>query len=66
VKASYEAGRFEDVLRALTALKAPVDTFFADVMVNAEDAAVRANRQALLKRLYAVMNSVAELSRLAK
>jgi glycyl-tRNA synthetase beta chain len=47
-------------------LKAPVDTFFADVMVNAEDAAVRANRQALLKRLYAVMNSVAELSRLAK
>ncbi|HBC69546.1 MAG TPA: glycine--tRNA ligase subunit beta [Sutterella sp.] len=66
VKQAYEAGRFEDVLRALTSLKAPVDAFFADVMVNADDPAVRANRQALLKRLYTLMNSVAELSRLAK
>ena len=35
-------------------------------MVNCEDAAVRTNRQALLKRLYVLMNRVAELSRLAK
>ena len=34
-------------------------------MVNAEDPAVRANRQALLKRLNVLMNSVAELSHLA-
>ena len=36
-----------------------------DVMVNAEDSAVRAKRQALLKRLNVLMNSVAELSHLA-
>ncbi len=53
------------MLASLTPLKAPVDAFFADVMVNAEDAAIRANRQALLKRLGGLMNSVAELSLLA-
>jgi len=53
------------MLASLTPLKAPVDRFFADVMVNAEDPAVRANRQALLKRLNVLMNSVAELSHLA-
>jgi glycyl-tRNA synthetase beta subunit len=40
--------------------------FFETVMVNAEDPALRANRLALLKRLYGVMNAVAEISRLAK
>ena len=37
-----------------------------NVMVNAEDPALRATRQALLKRLYDVMNKVAEIARLAK
>ena len=50
---------------ALAALKAPVDAFFDGVMVNAEDAALRANRQALLSRLHQAMNRVADLSRLA-
>ena len=54
------------MLASLTPLKDAVDAFFANVMVNCEDAAVRANRQALLKRLYVLMNRVAELSRLAK
>ena len=53
------------MLATLTPLKAPVDAFFADVMVNAEDEKLRLNRLALLKRLYALMNRVAELSRLA-
>ena len=53
------------MLGSLTPLKTPVDTFFADVMVNAEDPAVRANRQALLMKLYNLMNRVAELSALA-
>ena len=35
-------------------------------MVNAEDLRLRANRQALLGRLYRVMNRIAEISRLAK
>ncbi len=52
-------------LKALAALKGPVDAFFDGVMVNAEDAALRANRQALLNRLHAAMNRVADLSRLA-
>ena len=52
-------------LRALAVLKAPVDAFFDGVMVNAEDAALRANRQALLAGLHAAMNRVADLSRLA-
>ena len=64
-KLLYESGGYEGMLASLTPLKAPVDTFFSDVMVNAEDPAIRANRQALLKRLGDLMNSVAELSHLA-
>jgi glycyl-tRNA synthetase beta chain len=46
-------------------LKAPVDAFFDQVMVNAEDAQLRANRLALLATLHRSMNQVADLSRLA-
>lgn len=65
-KAHYEAGRYTDLLKGLAPMKAPVDRFFEDVMVNVEDARVRANRLALLWRLHRTMNMVAELSRLAK
>ena len=65
-KILYGKREFEGVLASMTPLKAPVDAFFNDVMVNADDLAVRQNRQALLKRLYDLMNCVAELSRLAK
>ena len=65
-KLLFEKGEFEEMLASLTPLKDSVDAFFADVMVNCEDAAVRANRLALLKRLYVLMNRVAELSKLAK
>ena len=54
------------MLVTIAALRSPVDAFFETVMVNAEDLALRANRLALLKRLYGVMNAVAEISRLAK
>ena len=43
----------------------PVDRFFDKVLVNAEDARLRANRLALLARLAALMNEVADISRLA-
>ena len=52
-------------LQALAALRAPVDAFFESVMVNAEDAALRANRLGLLAQLHAAMNRIADLSKLA-
>ncbi len=63
--AAFEAGDYNASLQALAALKAPVDAFFEQVMVNAEDPALRANRLALLATLHRAMNRVADLSRLA-
>jgi glycyl-tRNA synthetase beta chain len=62
---AYEAGDYAGSLKSLAALKAPVDDFFDNVMVNAEDPALRANRLALLSQLHAAMNRVADLSKLA-
>jgi len=61
----FEAGDYTSSLRALAALRTPVDKFFDDVMVNAEDPKVRANRLGLLATLHGVMNRVADLSRLS-
>jgi glycyl-tRNA synthetase beta chain len=61
----FEQHDYAASLQALAVLKAPVDAFFDSVMVNADDAALRANRQALLAGLQAAMNRVADLSRLA-
>lgn len=61
----FEAGDYAASLQALAALKAPVDTFFEDVMVNAEDPALKANRLGLLATLHQAMNRVADLSKLA-
>jgi len=63
--AAFAAGDYTASLQALAALKAPVDAFFDGVMVNADDAALRANRLALLGTLHASMNRVADLARLA-
>ncbi|WP_259372468.1 DALR anticodon-binding domain-containing protein, partial [Ideonella azotifigens] len=63
--ALFDAHDYAASLQALAGLKAPVDAFFDDVMVNAEDLALRNNRLALLGRLHAAMNRVADLSRLA-
>jgi len=56
---------YTQALSALAQLRAAVDTFFNDVMVNADDPAVRANRLALLSELHAQMNCVADISKLA-
>ncbi|MBP6675281.1 MAG: glycine--tRNA ligase subunit beta [Vitreoscilla sp.] len=61
----FEQHDYAGSLQTLAALKAPVDAFFDAVMVNADDAALRDNRQALLNRLHQAMNRVADLSRLA-
>jgi len=52
-------------LQALAALRAPVDAFFEHVMVNADDAALKANRLGLLASLHGAMNRVADLAKLA-
>lgn len=61
----FEGGDYTASLKALAALKAPVDDFFDNVMVNADDAALRANRLGLLATLHQAMNRVADLSKLA-
>ena len=62
----FEAGDYTSSLKALAALRTPVDKFFDDVMVNADDPKVRANRLGLLATLHGVMNRVADLSRLSQ
>ncbi|BCF95853.1 glycine--tRNA ligase beta subunit [Paraburkholderia sp. PGU19] len=65
VQSQLAARQYTGALSALAALREPVDTFFNDVMVNAEDPALRANRLALLGALHQQMNCVADISRLA-
>ena len=65
VQSQLAAHDYTGALTALAALREPVDTFFNDVMVNAEDPALRANRLALLGALHQQMNCVADISRLA-
>jgi glycyl-tRNA synthetase beta chain len=64
-ESAWAAGDYAANLQALAALKSPVDAFFDDVMVNAEDPALKANRLGLLATLHAAMNRVADLSKLA-
>ena len=64
-QAAYERGDYAASLKTLAALKAPVDAFFDHVMVNVDDPVLRANRLALLRRLHAAMNRVADLSALS-
>lgn len=67
-KAAAEAIERQDysaAMRALAALREPVDSFFEDVLVNDEDPAVRANRLALLARIHAATAQVADFSRIA-
>ena len=64
-KAQFDAGDYTASLQTLAAFREPVDAFFENVMVNAEQMDVRDNRQALLKILHETMNRVADLSKLA-
>ena len=64
-QARWEAGDYTASLQALAGLRTPVDAFFEDVMVNAEQLDLRLNRLGLLKSLHVAMNRVADLSKLA-
>jgi glycyl-tRNA synthetase beta chain len=65
VDAAWAKGDFSATLKTLAQLKEEVDAFFNDVMVMAEDIALRNNRLALLSSLHGMMNRVADISKLA-
>lgn len=55
---------FAGAMRLLAGLRRPVDAFFDKVTVNAPEAALRLNRLALLQRLAATMDKIADFSRI--
>jgi glycyl-tRNA synthetase beta chain len=55
---------FAGAMRALAALRGPVDTFFEHVTVNADNAAIRVNRLKLLNGIRAATRAVADFSRI--
>ncbi len=65
VDAAHAAGDYTGTLRTLAQLRDDVDAFFNDVMVMADDLALRNNRLALLSQLHSMMNRVADISKLA-
>ncbi|MAT66498.1 MAG: hypothetical protein CMN57_12760 [Gammaproteobacteria bacterium] len=64
VEPLFARGEYTEALCLLAALREPVDSFFDQVMVMAEDTALRDNRLALLQGLQALFLRAADLSRL--
>lgn len=64
-EAAIQAHDYVAVLKRLAQLRAPVDEFFSGVMVMVEDAPLRRNRLALLKRLADRFLAVADISQLS-
>jgi glycyl-tRNA synthetase beta chain len=64
VDAALKARQYAEALRLLAGLRAPIDTFFDQVMVMDEDPQTRNNRLALLRAIHADFAAVADLSRL--
>ena len=62
IAAPLKAEDFAGAMGELARLREPVDAFFDAVMVNDEDAAVRANRLALLTEVRATLHQVADFS----
>jgi glycyl-tRNA synthetase beta chain len=58
------AGRYQEALEEIAGLRKIVDQFFVDVMVMAEDEAVRKNRLALLAELLREFTTIADFSEL--
>jgi glycyl-tRNA synthetase beta chain len=56
--------RFEEAMRAMSRLRAPVDAFFDKVTVNTDDPALRENRLKLLNDIRAAMHTVADFSKI--
>ena len=58
----FAEGRYQDALVELAQLREAVDNFFDNVMVNADDEAVRINRLTLLAQLRELFLQVADIS----
>jgi glycyl-tRNA synthetase beta chain len=58
------AGNYRDALNTLVGMKSPIDRFFENVMVNAEDAALRANRLSLLYEVDQLFLAFADFSQI--
>ncbi len=56
--------RYDDAMAVLAGLREPVDKFFDDVTVNADDPATRQNRLRLLSQIGAAMGGIAEFSQI--
>ncbi|MBW7903924.1 MAG: glycine--tRNA ligase subunit beta [Rhodocyclaceae bacterium] len=65
VKSHVANGDYAEALLALSGVRAEVDRFFDEVMVNVDEPLTRANRLGLLKSLFDQLNAVADISRLA-
>ncbi|MDR2112465.1 MAG: glycine--tRNA ligase subunit beta [Candidatus Accumulibacter sp.] len=64
VESRVQSEDYAEALKVLASVRAEVDRFFDEVMVNVDDPALRANRQGLLKALFDQLNAVADISRL--
>ena len=64
MEAAVAVEDFADAMTALASLRAPVDSFFDEVTVNAPDAALRENRLNLLSEIRTVMHTVADFSKI--
>ena len=62
VNEQKRAGHYKEALEVIAALRTDVDRFFDEVMVMAEDAAVRKNRLALLSELLREFTTIADFS----
>ncbi len=65
VDALLATGEFESALRQIATLRTPVDAFFDGVMVMAEDPVLKSNRLALLGRIAALFDAIADFSRIS-
>ncbi|HCS23359.1 MAG TPA: glycine--tRNA ligase subunit beta [Rhodospirillaceae bacterium] len=63
-RSAVEKEDFAGAMKALSALRAPVDAFFEKVLVNAEEPLLRRNRLLLLSRLREALSQVADFSKI--
>ena len=65
VETELQKGGFDKALHHMSTLKDPVDGFFEDVLVMAENSKVRNNRMSLLKRIADLFEKIADFSKIS-
>ncbi len=65
VETELKKGAFDIALHHMATLRDPVDKFFDDVLVMAEDETIRNNRFALLKRIAGLFEKIADFSKIS-